>query len=462
MAWLSFVILASSAFDAITEGTSPIRIVLFVAYSLALLLAVYIVRRSTLRERLIRLLGILGFFTLGVLFILGLGLHVVVAERLSVPASSLTVFMGEGEITNNRLTHIHLLKSVTFALLAPLQEELIPSLDTGKAVLSHVPIIVVAVAAILFVFSLLALLFVGAYRVSKEARGRRMSLFLLVSLASFVSFEKAIDGGILSGGALIAYVALAAVLFLGREQRIRVLLQGALLSIVVLAILYAGGFLWGEGYALKALAQAAVLALLLLALANSNREGIRTVRSVVLLSLALGAFSLMTYAGAGQKLAYLKTVVSPEHSYSAAYPQEEILAGELIGNVGDLAVRTTDPYAGKRIGDLLAETNLAYWYQPISFHAGSCTQPSSLQIYSFELVSKERISAAQTTVPGVLALALAPIETTGAGWTRYRGLMRTHPCVPRRWDLVRESLRSVGLTELVVYGLQVREIPGEL
>jgi hypothetical protein len=456
------VLIATSWIHVFTDGTNPIRIVLLVLYLLALFATVmfFYERRIELKQKK-GILQFLAISSVSVLFLLGLAAHQWITARHDIPEHSLAVFLESDEITNTRLTHNHAGKTAIAALVAPFSSYLTPSADTGAGISSFFSPLFSSISALLFVVAIATSLALGPHVIRQvSGRGKRVAAFVLYGLVAFVVLEKTVDGGILNDGAVVAFAAYIALIMLPVRYFFRVLLLGVLVFTMIASILFLSGHYWGgEQYVVGPIANAFVLFLILSALHNACIQGWRSKRTLVVLVIALAALGSKAYADTAFKISYLSAPADPDTSYSATYLPEDNTHTRSIGSIGRLEVQTVESRNSMTIGEVIDASHLPYWYQPVSLYKGSCAEPATRQAVTFVVHIPEAPEELSSVASNLAALTLTPIGTDAAGWSTYTGSLFMHPCVPRRWDVLREMLRTVGVERAIVHGFDLRYLP---
>lgn len=450
------LLILTSPLHVFMDGTSPVRLFLFLAYFVVLAIVLRLCPKK-LSRMWQKVLQAVALVSVSLVFLSGLLLHVWVTAVHDIPQQSLSVFLADDEMTSSRLMHNHAGKAAVTVLTAPLAPYLVPVMDTGSALAHSFDSALSVCLAVLFLVALIASLVAAPAVIARgEQRHHWYVSFALYGLVAFIALEKSVDGGIFSDGALIALVAYGALLLLPPRLFMRTLFVGACAYVVIMTLLTAYGFAWGEGYALTNFGNAAVLFLVCMALgiARQGEASHRVVITFVFLALiSLGAKAYFDTAG---KIAYLTAPVVEDRSFVGAYPTESVPALTPIGSIGRLAIFAPDPEVGKSVAELIDTYQLPYWYQPISQYAGSCSTPADTLRATFFVLAPEPVTEQEYGVSGLALLLLEPTGTTAAGWTQYTGTLIMHPCVPRRWDVLREMLRSANAPEAIVFGFSIR------
>ncbi len=450
-----FLLILTSPLHVFTDGTSPVRLLLFLAYLVALAVAVRLCPKE-LPALWHKVLQTVALISVGLVFLFGLTLHTWVIATHDIPQQSLAVFLADDEITGTRLLHNHAGKAAITVLSAPFAQNLVPIVDTGSALAQSFDHVFATLLAILFFIALAAsLLAARGAIISGEGKRRWYASFALYGLVAFIALEKSVDGGIFSDGALIALVAYGALLFLPPRLFVRTLLGGACVYVVLMTLLTTYGFAWGEGYALSSFGNAMVLFLVCLALGTMRQGGVSRRIVIVLTFLALISLGTKAYLDTIGKIEYLTAPLVPDTSFIGAYSTESVPALASIGSIGRLEIFAPDEENRMSISELIDRYHLPYWYQPISHYAGSCTLPAETLRATFSVLTPEPLIQQIHGVPGLALLTLTPAGITTAGWTHYRGTLVMHPCVPRRWDVLREMLRGANAPEAIIFGFEM-------
>lgn len=445
-----------------TDGTNPIRIALFALYLLALFTMARLSKKGEPNEKK-RTLQALVVGSVLILFTAGLLGHLWIYNAHDIPQRSLAVFLEKDEITNTRLIHTHTGKSAIATLVAPLFSYLNLSADTGASIASSLSPQFSIISALLFVVAIAASLVLGPHVIRQvSGKGKRLAAFILYGLVAFVVLEKSVDGGILNDGAVVALAAYFAIIVLPVRHFLRALLCGALFSTVLTSILFATGQYWGgERYFIGAVANALVLFFVLLAFHSARTEGWGSRRSLAVLLVALAALGTKAYADTAFKVAYLSTPAGPDSSYVGTYTLEDNVNTISVGSIGRLQVHSVSRETTMTVGELIDVLGAPYWYQPVSLYEGSCAKPATRIVATFVVHVPEAPKELSAIAEQLASLTLTPQGTDGAGWSTYAGSLSVHPCVPRRWDVLREMMRLVGIERSIVHGFSLKYVPSQ-
>lgn len=422
---IDLLVILSSITDTFTDGTSPVRPFLFLLFGIGVTAATLV--PNVKREREVSMVAA-GIVTL--LFATTLILQLYVFSQAGIPQHALATAITEEEITNTRLTHTHVGKA---ALTAIIPLSITSQVDAGSAMSLLVPESMSISLSALFILGIILVVYVLSRRL-KQVRYRRSAYLLLASIIGYTAITKSIDGGILSDGAVIAYIALMAVLLAPIRQFTTYLSVGAIVFTAAVAITHLTGFYWGKGYALVAVLKGGALLLVILALHHFVDTGV-TKKSVFLSLVAVALVASISLQAINERLSYLTMHV------------EE---GNAMVRRKDGSVTSGDAYAGMTTRSVIEQENLMYWYQPVMHRADGCHEEDASYIGSFTL--------APGYVPSTESVRreYAEIHFVPTG-DRYRAEITTHACLPERIKEIQALLREAGLSEAVIYGLEGRE-----
>lgn len=419
---IELLVILSSIADTFTDGTSPVRPFLFLLFGIGVAAATLV--PSVRREREVSMVAA-GIVTL--LFVTTFILQLYVFTQAGIPQHALATAITEEEITNTRLTHTHVGKA---ALTAIIPSSITSQVDAGSAILLLVPESMSIWLSMLLILGIILVVYVLSRRL-KQVRYRRFAYLLLVSIIGYTAVTKSIDGGILSDGAIIAYVALMALLLAPIRLFTTYLSVGAIVFTAAVAIAHLSGFYWGEGYAMAAVLKGGVLLLVILALHHLVDTGV-TKKSVFLSLAAVALVASISMQAISDRFSYLNIHIGE---------------GTAMVRHKDGSVTSADAYVGMTTRAVIEQENLAYWYQPVMHRADGCHEETVSYIGSFTL--------APGYVPSVenVRREYAEIHFVPTG-DRYRAEITTHACLPERIKEIQALLREVGLSEAVIYGLE--------
>lgn len=419
---IDLLVILSGVMDTVTDGTSPVRPLLFLLFLLSITLAS---RLPNIRhESTIRVLAVAA---VTLLFAASFLLQLVTFAQAGIPQHALAIAITQEEITNTRLTHIHLGK---VALQALIPGSLSRQFDTGAAMMLLVPNSAAYLIGILCVAALLFVPYVLSRRV-KEISERRWACLLLVSIVGFTALTKAIDGGILSDGAIIAYVALLALVFSPLRLFTTYLSFGAIIFAVAIAIAHLSGFYWGEGYAVSAVLKGGALLLILLALHHIIAKGM-SVRSVALTVCAVVVVAAISFHTIGEQSAYLNRIVEK---------------GNAMVRLNDGTVIPGDIYIGMTTRDIVLRESLTYWYQPVTHRSNGCSTEDVSHNATFILAPQFAPQSMEVRSTYAELHFMKPGD-------RYYANLEMAVCVPERIKEIQALLAAAGLKEAVIYGLE--------
>lgn len=419
---IDILVILSSITDTFTDGTSPVRPFLFLLFGIGV--AVATVLPNVKRELEIRIVAA-GIVTL--LFVATFFLQLYVFFQAGIPQHALAIAITQEEITNTRLTHIHVGK-VALASIIPFS--ITPQVDAGAAMSLLVPDSIGVALGVLLIVGIILLLY-ALSRSVKHIRHRRFAYVLLVSIVGYTAIAKSIDGGILSDGAIIAYAALMALLLAPARLFTTYLSFGVVMFTVAISIAHLSGFYWGEGYAVAAVLKGGALLLVILALHHFVDKGV-TKKNVLLSLAAISLVAGISLQAISERLSYLNIQV------------EE---GATMVRHSDGSITSGDAYIGMTTRDVIEQENLLYWYQPVMHRADGCQERDASYIGSFTL-APGYVPKVDTVRREYAELHIVPMGD------RYLVEINTHACLPERIKEIQALLREAGLSGAVIYGLE--------
>ncbi|MES2014604.1 MAG: hypothetical protein V4437_02185 [Patescibacteria group bacterium] len=455
---MSFVLDAfQSVFGVFADGTYGVRPFLFLLYVCVLMSFGFlffrfkkVLRVKTLSS--VKILRIIAFGAVFLLFFLNLVCQIVVFDHHSIPQTALATFVDQSEITSTRLTHIHFGKAMLGAIVPRLSSKITAVADTGESLVAELPSWVIVLQWILFLLALTGSFF-GYVSLSQSVsgRGRKILLLILYSLTAFIVLDKSVDGGLLSDGAFLALTAYFALLFLPQHLFFKAFLSGAIFYAWCTAGLYLLDMYWRVSYVLDILEKAGLFFLLTTALhlgAYGNRKKLFI---ILLLAVAVGV-GMKAEEKFSLEYSYRAVAIDPSHSYAALYGEGES-ALSLIGTVGRLNIYsfTADPES--TVGEFSRKYGVPPSYGPLSVNAEPCTSAESVRTVKFFTLVERPLTKSVFVVPNLIGGVFVPLGIDGRGWYRYATTLTLHECVPRTLDVARESLREVGATHGLIYGL---------
>ncbi len=454
MSWSLFFLVATAPIHVLTEGTHPLRLLLFLGFLLLLCIAA----RIHVPKSYSRFLAFAALFSVGAIFALSLFLHVQLVTSHSIPLRASAVFFSGSEMTNTRIEHVHTGK-VAIATILPLASSFEDVADTGSALRDELPPwagpVLLALLAVAILSALLSYSYIAR---RKDGLYQGLISLLLYGTFAFVTLEKSIDGGILNDGAIVAVAGYAALLFLPRHLFVRVLLLGGVACLVTIFAAAYYGYVLGHNALVSSMGNAGVLLLLGLALHALLLK--RSIRTYALLALALLALFLKAGSDVAFRAGYLASSVREDGSYLATYAHESEPDLPLVTRINDLGVYRLNGEAGRiSIGRAIDTYQVPYWYQPVSrLVGGSCTYPSQYREAQFSLFTPAALTQEVIEVPVYARLVLEKTHKNPQGWQGYSARLTYHPCVPRRYDVMKEMIEMLGTKRFLIYNVRLENV----
>lgn len=428
-------------FSAFVEGTYPVRPFLFVCFLALIMLAARFVPRIGSK-----VLALVALLSVALLFAVNLATETVVFRAHGIPQASLAIFLDTDEITSTRLTHDHFGKAAVSGALSPLTADA----DTGAALAQALPPWLIAFDALLLLIALLSSLCMAPQVIRDRHGGNRMALAVLYALCAFMAIGKAIDGGLFSDAAFLAFAAYAALALAPERLHPRIMSYAVLAYAWCVAGLYLLGAYWDIAYLLDNLEKAGIFLLVAAALSSTAFKGGKCATYVLgaAACIAIVAYAAPSIASLHQ---YLSAPLDSARAYAATYG--DLPRGSELGSVGRL--RIYRPEGAGTVGDALVRDRLALTYRPIKVADAACATLPADQAVAFTALTLEPLSSTPLREAGLVEGHFTPLGKDPSGWYRSAVSLRLNPCMPLLFDIVRETVFTAQgqRTPAIIYGL---------
>ncbi len=447
----TLILILSSPVHVLIEGMNPlVRPTLAIAFLCLVLLALrFLPERGAAKGQAVKVAAV---SLVVILFATGLALQLSLSGQHGIPQERITTFLVGDEVTNTSVAHSHTGKAFLAALIERASPGAVSVADTGGGIAAQFPHAVLLPLACLFVAGILLVILASAI-VIREAEQGKAAVCALAVIAGYVTLVRVADGGIFADNAILALSCLVGVLLFARKKLVLVLAAGFATSLIATFALHSFSFI-ETGRAYDALSTTTVLLAVFLALGWLARGPAYRKLATVTAMAALVLLPLKAYHDVSPRIDLLRTPV--REARVAAYPYEATINTEVVGQVGRLVL-----YAMQDVvpGEVVDRYGLPYWYAPVVAYTWACTEGTHHTRMVFTLHTATEAETLGYGVEGLASVSLTPLGPDAAGWKTYSGELVMDPCVPRRWDVLRELLRAQGISESLVHSSITRLEP---
>ncbi|MEN9921326.1 MAG: hypothetical protein RLZZ517_304 [Candidatus Parcubacteria bacterium] len=404
-------LILKSSIDLFASGRSYAKVILFFIF-FAYIGTLLFFRKN--KERVGKKYINICLIILGVIFLLGLGVHIHNVKHIDISVGDRILYLSDTEITSSEVTHIHELKG-SFGMFDTSFHE---GIDMGVATLNYVSPYVLWGALVLLVLFLISY---GLSIYHNEYKTTKNTLFW--GLIFFILVKNAFDGGLLN------YEVSALILFfltyISFKKR-----RGYYMVLPMIFIVFLGIFSF---YVFKML-ETYVFIFMVYVLLFSKIKWIRRVLvSIVLLLVVLNAYPNISYIN-------LKTENAP--TYIASFIKND--SSNLLYTLGNMYIYQDS--SNVSIKELLYKYKVFDNQRPISIEWKTCI-PNVYKEYSFSVFSEQEPSRLSLNKNNMYKLSVENMKKN-----MYKVHLKTYACYSQRFEnQVQEGLREVGLLPSIVY-----------
>ncbi len=421
-------------FGVFIEGTYPIRIVLFIGYIGALIIAsrALVPRVSDGMVRGARWAALIASAAVFAGSLVG---FIAITERHAIPITATVWLMDADELTSSSLANNHVGKAVIGLVVPHLFPDTVRTADTGRGVVPHLPLGFVLLLAASFAVAVAASLIA----IGSQPKKRRIAHLALYALLSFIVLAKSLDGGIMSDTALVALAGYGALLFAPSRLPAAASIAFGMQVAGVLLLSRVGGYETAAAGWLS-IERAAVLLCTIVSLhavLTGDRQRIAAASALAALVMAVVAAS----PAIESRLSYLH---APVEAGSVAFRSQSAVSLTAEGRLGRLTFFALTGTEGS-IGALSQALHLPPWYSYFARKERNC----ALGMSSIVLVP-ERLEREEVVVPGVLSAAFFFMGNDRSGWYRYKLSLKHDHCLVPSPELLREAAYAAGAKDDVL------------